>query len=629
MKNETTTVPGEPRSLVDLFARQAAVSPDAIAAEFGADRLTYRELRRKAGHLAARLVAAGVVPDAPVAISLGRSLDLLVSVLAVLEAGGVCVPVDPAYPYSRREYILADSGARWLIADPGAPGSPPSRAGPQGSGGLQLVDPRAAPDEPAAQPPAANGDTLAYIIYTSGSTGQPKGVMLPRRALSNLIAWQVKRPGFAAGARALQFAPLSFDVSFQEIFSTWASGGAVVMIDDIDRRDPAALLQRLVDGRIDRLFLPFVALRSLADAAVSSARFPTALREIYTAGEQLQVDDTLRRFFESMPECFLENQYGPSEAHVVTAHRLTGPPASWPALPPIGKPVDNVRVLVLDETRREVRPGGQGEIFLGGICLARGYIGKPERTKECFVDVRLPGANATRLYRTGDLGERLPDGSVQFHGRLDEQVKLRGYRVEPGEISAVLGGHPGVAQSVVVARGGANGAQQLVAYIVPRDHGSLQPRELHAFARERLPEYMAPAHIEIVDALPLTPSGKVDARALPAPRLSSARPTAGHTAPRSATETLLAEIWKDVLDLPRVGIDDNFFDLGGHSLLAMRFVSRLRQARGFDLPLRLVFDTPTLAQLAEMIDKSRPAPASVMASPVRHDMDADHEKGLI
>ncbi len=599
MKNETTTISGEPRSLADLFKQQATVFPDAIAVESGSQRLSYRELGERASRLAARLVAAGVGPDAPVAISLERSPDLLVSVLAVLEAGGACVPVDPAYPYSRREYIVADSGARWLIADSGAPESLPSRAGPQGSR-IQVVDPRVPRDETPGLPPSsdANPDALAYIIYTSGSTGQPKGVMLPQRALLNLIAWQVKRPGFAAGARALQFASLSFDVSFQEIFATWASGGTVVMIDDVSRRDPTTLLQRLIDGKVNRLFLPFVALRSLADAAVSSGRFPTALREIYTAGEQLQVDDTLRRFFEALPECFLENQYGPSETHVVTAHRLTGAPATWPALPPIGKPVDNASVLVLDEAHRETPPGAHGEIFIGGACLARGYIGKPEQTKERFVEVWLPGAGATRLYRTGDLGERLADGSIQFHGRLDHQVKLRGYRVEPGEISAVLGGHPAVAQSVVAVRGNASGVQRLVAYVVPRDRGAFQPRELHAFARERLPGHMAPTHIEIVDTLPLTPSGKVDAQALPEPVFGRGVAPGEFVAPRSADELALARIWSELLGVAEPGVRDDFFDLGGDSILAASLITTIRRELGVDLTLGSLASAPTIESLA-------------------------------
>ncbi|MGH8019773.1 MAG: amino acid adenylation domain-containing protein [Opitutaceae bacterium] len=603
MKNEATTTPVEPRSLADLFEQQAKTSPESVAVEFGAERLSYRELDEESGRLAARLIAAGVGADAPVAISLERSIELLVSVLAVLKAGGACVPVDPAYPGPRREYILKDSGARWMIADPAAPESLPSRAGLQGTGGLQVIEPRAAREEPVtpAQPQAAqtpDGDMLAYIIYTSGSTGQPKGVMFPQRALLNLIAWQVKRPGFASGARALQFASLSFDVSFQEIFATWASGGTVVMIGDVDRRDPATLLQRLVEGGINRLFLPFVALRSLADAAVASGRFPAALREIYTAGEQLQVDDTLRRFFESLPQCFLENQYGPSETHVVTAHRLGGVPASWPALPPIGMPVDNVSVLLLDETQRETPSGGQGEIFIGGVCLARGYIGKPEQTAERFVDVWLPGAGATRLYRTGDLGERLPDGSIAFHGRLDQQVKLRGYRVEPGEISAVLGGHPGVAQCVVAVRANAGGVQRLVAYVVPRDRETFRARELHEFARGRLPGHMAPAHIQIVDTLPLTPSGKVDVQALPAPDFGRGVAAGEFVAPRLADELALARLWSEVLGVPEPGVRDDFFDLGGDSILAARLITNIRRNLGIDLTLGSLASAPTIESLA-------------------------------
>jgi amino acid adenylation domain-containing protein len=444
-------------------------------------------------------------------------------------------------------------------------------------------------------------ENLGYVIYTSGSTGQPTGVALPQRALTNLIAWQLRRPDFRPAARALQFSSISFDVSFQELFSTFCTGGTLVLVPEGVRRDSRALLAYLIEHRVQRLFLPFVALRGLAEAAITAGRIPSDLREVYTAGEQLQVDGTICRFFESMPNCLLENQYGPSEAHVVTAHRLEGAPSTWPALPPIGKAIANTTLHIFD-SRMQRRPVGvPGELYIGGICLARGYFGKPDITAERFIPDPFDDTGRGRLYRTGDLARRLPDGSVQFLGRADNQVKFRGFRIEPGEIGAVLSSHEGVAQSIVMVRNVSEGKPRLVAYLKLRAESNVSLAELHRFARERLPDYMVPSHFVTLDSFPLTPSGKIDRASLPEPSFDRAILGREAVPPRSLDELALARIWSNLLGIPEIGVRDDFFELGGDSLTAVEMLVAIQNQFGRELPLGALARSPNIESLAKLL----------------------------
>ncbi len=587
------------RPIASLFAAQVAQTPDAVALEHGDARLTYAELDEAADHLARALRDRGVGPDTTVAIGMERSVEQVTAVLAVLKAGGAYVPIDLAYPEARRTYMLESSGSRLLlVAEPSedvAAGaavdvvSTRELAGAHAGGGSGL------------EPPATTGEDLGYVIYTSGSTGLPKGVALPQRALTNLVEWQLRRPGFASGARTLQFSSLSFDVSFQELLTTWCSGGALVLIDDAVRRDPRGLLDHIVRNRVERIFLPFVALRGLADAALAGGTFPTSLREVYTAGEQLQVDDTIRAFFEALPDATLENQYGPSESHVVTAHPVTGPPSSWPALPSIGSPVDNTVVHILDRVGGQCPPGVPGELHIGGVCLARGYLGQPERTAERFVAHPL-ARDGGRLYRTGDRARWAPDGTIEFLGRADDQVKLRGFRIEPGEVGAVLSSFPGVRQCVatVVDVGGLG--PRLAAYVVPAEGVSVDVGALHRFARDRLPDYMVPSHVTTLDALPLTPSGKVDLLGLPTPAFDRAILSAAHVSPVSPEERALAGMWVQLLGVEGIGVDDDFFELGGDSLMAVELFAMIKAHFGQELPLGALARQPTIAGLAGALE---------------------------
>jgi amino acid adenylation domain-containing protein len=582
--------------VTDLFAAWVERTPDAAAVVGFGESVSYAELDARAERLASYLRALGVRRDRTVGICLERSTEMIVSVLAVLKAGGAYVPLDPAYPAPRLTFMLADSGARLLLTTRALServGAIPVRA--------VLVDEEAqaiAAAPRTAPGPAATGANLCYVIYTSGSTGTPKGVAMTHAPLYSLIRWQIDRSVCAAGSRTLQFSAFSFDVSFQEVFATLGSGGTLVLVGDGERRDPAVLLRVLQEQRVERLFLPFVALQQLAAAAGETSAAPATLREVVTAGEALQVTPQLVALFEALPSCRLFNQYGPSESHVVTAHPLEARPASWPPLPPIGVPIAATRIYLLDGAGQPVPVGVAGELFIGGLPLARGYIGRSDLTAERFVPD--PFGDGSRLYRTGDLARYRDDGTIEFLGRIDHQVKIRGFRVELGEVETVLAGHPAVREVAVVAREERAGEKRLVAYLVPREGAAPTARDLRGFLAERVPDHMVPAAFVPLERLPLTPSGKVDRRALPAPE-AAALGSVEYRAPEGPIEEAVAAIWSDVLRTPRIGGDDNFFELGGHSLLATRVVSAVRATLDVDLPLRTLFEAPTVAGMAAAI----------------------------
>ncbi|HEU0052101.1 MAG TPA: condensation domain-containing protein, partial [Longimicrobium sp.] len=383
----------------------------------------------------------------------------------------------------------------------------------------------------------------------------------------------------------------------------------MVLISEEIRSDPPRLARLLEAEGVERLFLPFVALQHLAEASVELGIAPASLAEVITAGEQLRVTEPIRRWFARMPGCALVNQYGPSETHVVSALVLEGEPAGWPLLPSIGAPVANTRLYVLDQRLDPAPIGVPGELLLGGDAVARGYLERPGLTAERFVPDPF-GAPGDRLYRTGDRARWLAGGEVEYLGRTDEQVKIRGFRIEPGEVEAVLSDHPEVREAVVVAREDAPGDRRLVAYVVAGDSATVTPAELRAHLKGRLPEYMVPSAVVRLESLPLTPSGKVARRALPAPEYAAAE--ARHVAPRTPTEEVLAAVWAEVLRLERVGVEDSFFEVGGHSLLATRVVSGVRQAFGVELPLRALFEGPTVAEMAVRVEEMRRAGMPVL-----------------
>ena len=590
--------PGPPRgdrplTLHRLFERQVEHRPDAPAAIYQGEVLSYGELEARSNGLAHELLEDGAEPDEPVALCVERGFDLLVGVLGILKAGGAYVPLDPAYPARRRAFMLEDSGARRLVA------SPSVRAGLPEFGGRVLGLDDLGAGSRSAPNLGLDASRLAYVMYTSGSTGRPKGVAMPHAPIVNMVEWQLDRSSCGEGDRTLQLAPFSFDVSVQEIFSTLGGGGTLCLVPEDVRRDPGSLLAFLCVSRARRLFAPFVALHQLARLAVHQNTFPPDLREVITAGEQLRVDASMRRFFEGLPDATLDNQYGPTECHVVTAGRLDGPPADWAELPSIGTAIRGARLHVLDERRQPVAEGSPGELYVGGACVARGYWKAPELTGERFVPE--PGRPGERMYRTGDLVRQSADGTLEFLGRADDQVKIRGYRVEPGEIENVLTQLSGVGQAAVVVRGGGAASKQLVAYVVPEAGATLSPEGIRARLAEELPEHMAPSAVLSVPALPTTPSGKLDRAALPEPGRAIEAPA---VAPRNPLEERVAATWSEVLGVEQVGIHDTFLELGGDSLRAASVAAALQESLGEVVYVSAVFEAPTVARLSEYLARN-------------------------
>ncbi|MEH1822387.1 MAG: amino acid adenylation domain-containing protein [Nostoc sp.] len=584
------------KCIAQLFEEQVERTPDAVAVSFQSQQLTYQQLNCQANQLAHHLQNLGVKPEVRVGIWVERSLSMVIGLLAILKAGGAYVPLDPRSPQERLNYMLSNSQASVLLTDSSITlsGQPLTVVCLDRSDFCQNSE-----ENPVSQ---VTPENLAYVMYTSGSTGKPKGVAMSHRSLVNLLYWQMGEN--TSNAKTLQFASISFDVSFQEIFSTWCSGGTLVLITAEIQKDGFALLQLIDKEKIERLFLPFVALQQLANAASIAQTYPASLRQIMTAGEQLQVTPVLANFFRELPGCTLQNQYGPTESHVVTSFTLKD--AS--PLPPIGRVIANTQIYILDSHLQPLPIGVAGELYIGGVAIARSYINSPELTAEKFI-----AKDGNRLYKTGDRGRYLADGNIEFLGRIDNQVKVRGFRIELGEIETVLAAHPQVKEAVVIPREDEPGNKRLVAYIVPKQH--LDTSDLLCYLKQKLPEYMLPsAFVKLLD-VPLTPSGKIERRALPAPLSREIRNVSTDLIPpRTATEEVLAEIWSDVLRLEKVGIHDNFFALGGHSLSAMQVISRLRETFKVELPISCLFDYPTVVELDRQISEYRQKEAGEQGS---------------
>ncbi|WP_175409179.1 non-ribosomal peptide synthetase [Streptomyces sp. TRM64462] len=589
--------------VVRAFEEQAARTPEATALVHQGRPWTYAELDAAAGRVARRLRALGATPGDRVGIAMDRSPETVAVIVGVLKASAATVPLDTSYPQERVAAMLEQARPVTVVID---------RSTAHDSGmpeGVSTVTAAELLDEPtweqhsgqAAGPlPAIDPESVAYLLFTSGSTGVPKGVEMPHRSLAGLVAWQNSVPSGVVGGVTAQYAPLSFDVSFQEIFSTLCGGGTLVLVSESERRDPPALLRLLDRDRVERLYMPYVALQQLAETAHALGTVPRSLKAILSSGEQLRITDEIRTLCAALPGVVLENQYGPTESHVVTRYTMTGDPAAFPALPPIGTPVDGADVLVLDKRMRPVPPGVTGEIHLGGRCLALGYAGRPDLTDERFVPCP-SGAPGERLYRTGDLGFTLPDGSIVCTGRSDAQVKVRGFRVEPAEVELAItrfaADHPGLTDAAVVARRREGNDSFLAAFLVG-DPTQADLEQLVKQLRSVLPDYLVPSHLQWVPELPLTPSGKRDDKALRELPLTSAAFSGDTTAPRDPYEKALVEILGELLGLPSLGVHDNIFDLGATSLTAMRLVVLIEQRYGVGVPLSEFVSAPTVADLA-------------------------------
>jgi len=590
---------------------QVEKTPQAVAISFLKQQITYRQLNESANQLAHYLRYSGIQSGSTVGVFAERSLDQMIAILAILKAGAAYLPLDLAYPVDRLDYMLSDSQASMLITQEHL---------------LSKIEHKNLPTfcldldaELTANFPKDNlncdvsVDDAAYVIYTSGSTGKPKGVLMPHKPLANLLQWQ-KTALTLPEAATLQFTPVSFDVSFQEIFSTLSSGGKLVLIQESTRLNPEALLAYLNEHRIERLFLPFVALQHIAEVAVNQPEVPTCLQEVITAGEQLKITRSISRWFEQMNSCKLHNHYGPSESHVVTAYTLRGPAKDWPHLPPIGQAVDNAQLYLINpESQRKgdtltlVEPGEAGELAIGGITLAKGYINKPDLTDSKFIADPFSTSTGAKLYRTGDLVRLSPDGNYEYIDRLDNQVKIRGFRIELGEIEATLSQATFTQDVAVIACENEKGVKQLIAYIVgnksqPDGYQTLI-RDCKNYLKETLPSYMVPSIFVEMDVLPLTPSGKVNRRALPEPEYSRPDLDQALVLPQTSTEKKLSGVWLQLLGIEPIGICDNFFDLGGTSLQVVQLNQLIEKTFEIKLPISAFFENPTIQKLSIVVEE--------------------------
>jgi len=581
------------RNLFDLLhgSFQDQSSQSALVADNRT--LSYGELSASLCRVAERLRSEGVFLGSTVGLCLERSPELVISVLGIVKAGAAYVPIDPAYPAERIAGMLEDAKPPVVITDRAHQHLfKGTKAKVLLTEEIDLEHGARFEGECPAKP-----ENLAYVLFTSGSTGRPKGVAMHHAPLTNLIQWQLRTSVCKSGDRTLQFAPISFDVSFQEIFTTFAQGGTLVLITDEDRLNSTQLLRKIIAQKINRIIVPFVALQYLAEAVERTGEVPSSLKEVFTSGEQLKITPAIANLFKQLPGCRFCNQYGPTEGHVVSELELKGDPSTWPALPNIGKAIDNVKLLVLDEQMKPVKKGEEAELYLGGACVATGYIGRDDLTAERFLAD--PSEAGGRLYKTGDRAAELPNGEIDYKGRIDGQVKVRGYRIELGEVEVALEKHASIEQAVANVREDRPGLKRLVGYYVAKHEVSVN--DLRKHLASLLPDYMVPSAFVAVKELPRTPSGKIDRKALPAPDVKRPELDVAFAAPQSAVQMTLANVWADLLGIDRLGIDDNFFDLGGNSLLSVQCVAQL-EGHGLKLPIVKLYQHPTIRACAAFLE---------------------------
>jgi tyrocidine synthetase-2 len=570
-------------------------------------QISYREMNERSNRLAYRLREKGVGPDSPVGLMVERSVEMIIGVLGIMKAGGAYLPIDTEYPADRKRYMLEDGEVRCLLASDGI-----EDIGAEIINRLEITDMRkeeTGRDGKNNLEYTGSGSHLVYVIYTSGSTGKPKGVTVEHRNLVNLLKFQFKYTNIDC-SRILQFSTISFDASFHEIFSVLLSGGQLYLVNKEIRTDIPELFKLIERNVIKTVFLPISFLKVIFKEEEYLKAVPRNIRHIQTAGEQVVISNAFKSYLRER-QVYLHNHYGPSETHVVTTLTIA-PRGDIAELPSIGKPVMNTGIYIVDKWGKLLPPGAAGELWIGGVQVGRGYLNRPELTGEKFVSSPLsavispPGKHSKviddRLYKTGDLGRWLPDGNIEFLGRIDHQVKIRGFRVEPGEIESRLSNYPGIKEVVVLVREEVSGDKYICAYIVFDSEYEISG--LREYLSKKLPDYMIPSYFVRLEKIPVTPNGKIDRKALPKPELITRE---NHTAPRNEIEKKLIELWSEVLSRDALhasqlqksmGIDDNFFQLGGHSLKATILVSKIHKKLNVKLPLVELFKTPTIRGLA-------------------------------
>jgi amino acid adenylation domain-containing protein len=583
--------------LHDAFAAQVARDPTAPAVRFRDEALSYAELDERVGRLAGRLLALGVERGSLVAVCMDRSVEMVVALHAILRAGGAYVPIDPEYPDDRIAFMLDELDGPILLTQPWL-----ADRFTDGPARVLAIDGSLAssPGPTAVEPPRVSPDDLAYVIYTSGSTGRPKGAMNTHRGIANRIYWMQEYFGLTPADKVLQKTPFSFDVSVWEFFWPLLFGAELVVAEPGGHRDGAYLTQTIIEHGITTIhFVPSMLQLFLEDPRAGAC---VSLRRVICSGEALP--KALQDRFFARLGAELHNLYGPTEAAVDVSAWVCDPASDLPFVP-IGKPIANTQLHILDADMRPLGVGAVGELYIGGIQVGRGYVKRPELTAERFLAD--PFRAGGTLYRTGDLVRYLPDGNIEFLGRSDFQVKIRGFRVELGEIEAALEAVEGVRGAIVVAHERSEGDLELVAYVAHPDGEGLPVDELRSHLAGQLPEYMVPTTFIAVERFPLNPNGKVDRKALPPPVRLRPRLQTPYAPPRTGLQRLIAEAWRRILDLDRVGIHDRFFELGGTSLQAARFVNEMQLALGESIFVVTLFGAPSVAEYAAFLEQQFPA----------------------
>ncbi|WP_414514278.1 non-ribosomal peptide synthetase [Nostoc sp. PCC 9305] len=589
--NDTKADYPQEKCIHQLFEEQVERTPNALATVFKDQHLTYQQLNERANQLANYLQKLGVRPEVLVGICVDRSLEMIVGILGILKAGGAYVPLDPEYPQERLAFMLEDMQASVLLTQQHLVEHLPSH---QAKVICLDTDWQVIATESKTLPlSSVRSDNLVYAMYTSGSTGKPKGVLVQHQGLCSVILTSVEAFGMNDSDRVLQFATFSFDVSVWEIFSALVSGATLYLIDRETMLSDQQLLQLIRNQQMTTVFLLPSVLKRLP-----SQNLP-ALRRVITGGEGFS-EDFITRWAKGRHFFYV---YGPTEATILQSFIDCSQVCPQKAL--LGRPIANFQYYVLDTELKPVPVGVIGELHIGGVGLARGYLNQPELSEQKFIPNPFSHEEGARLYKTGDLVRYQSDGNLEFLGRSDHQLKIRGFRIELGEIEVALAQHPEVRETVLMGREDIPGDKRLVAYVVPVSKQAVSVNQLQNFLRQKLPEYMIPSAFVMLDELPLMPNKKVNRQALPAPTQARPELEEPFVAPRTLVEELIAGIWGEILNLEKVGVDDDFFELGGHSLLASQAIARMCEAFEMDIPQRTLFETPTVADLAAVITKKQ------------------------